>query len=61
MDNDKALETSMVYEDLLEATQQCVDIISSIRALKKLIETPLSHMYVEGHLDSKTPYEKLTR
>ena len=33
VDNDKALETSIAYDDLPEATQQHFDIISSIRAL----------------------------
>ena len=61
VDNDKALETSMIYDDLVETTQQHFDIISSIRAIRKKIKTPLSHMYVEGHLDSHTRYENLTR
>ena len=61
VDNDKALEVSMMYNDLTECTQQHFDIISSIQEIKKLIRTPLDYQYVTGHLDSNTSFHLLKR
>lgn len=61
VDNDRALEVSMVYDDLTECTQQHFDLISSIQEVKKVIRTPLTYKYVTGHLDSKRNYATLTR
>lgn len=46
---------------MTQPTQQNFDVISFIQELKHLIRAPIQHLYVTGSLDSKRPYDSLTR
>ena len=61
VDNDSALQQSIVYDDPIDTTYQHYDMLISIRSIRHEIRTPITFQYVEGHRDDTVPYTQLTR
>lgn len=61
VDNDSALNQSIVYTDPIDVTNKHYDMLMCIRSIRNHIKTPITFQYVEGHRDRTTPYSKLTR
>ena len=61
VDNDAAVDMSIVYDRDIETTDPHHDLLRSIRSIRATIKSPLHAQHVEGHKDRYVSYENLTR